>query len=273
MKKRIRKDGKERDENSQNVLAGIALPDFVLNNFSSKLGKEIIENNREPTDTEVKQLRENIASMFTAASVQLAESPAEQQEVMTYLARSRRHVEGKDGKVSQDKFLSAEEDLNKAIVIFRRKLRELKSIQQMVFIVIGTAIAYLLIVIVMGVAQNRNQDITILGIPILVLIWGCIGGIAAILFRHRSTIEEKWPFELRWLWVVIRPLLGMIMGGFMYLCVLSGLFIFGGPIRQGPAQQQLFWALAFVAGFSDKLWEFLVDRVLALYSSKEHESI
>jgi len=273
MKKTVNRKNHKRTENSQNILAGIALPDFVLNNFSSKLGKAIIEGDREPTNTEIVQLRKTVASMFEAASIQLAEFPTEQEEVMIYLTSTRRHLESKTGKISQDDFLSAEENLNKAIVIFDRKSREVKSVKRMVFVVIGSSLFYLALVAVMGVLQSRNLHLDILGIPTLILVWGCLGGIAAILFRHRSTIEKKWPFDLRWLWVVIRPLLGMIMGAFMYLCVLSGLLVFGAPANQGTAQQQLLWALAFVGGFSDKLWEFLVDTVLGPYSARENKKL
>jgi hypothetical protein len=81
-------------------------------------------------------------------------------------------------------------------------------------------------------------------------------------------MEKRWPFNLRWLWILVRPLLGMIMGGFMYLGVASGLLFFNASI-QGNPQKQILWVLAFVAGFSDRIWEILIKSTLGPYGESD----
>lgn len=263
---------KEKKANSNHPanLAGIVLPKFIFDSHTSTLGKLLIVADRGPTDREILALRKKIADATQNASVYLAEYSKEQAEASDYLGVSRRHLATNQGGDALNNFLKAEENLNRALVIIHRISKTTESIKRMIVIVIITAIVYLAIIALLAISSNLKSDFSLLGVPGLVLSWACLGGITAILFHRRSMMEKKWPFELRWFWIIIRPLLGMIMGAFMYLGVVSGLLLYGASSIQGKPQQQILWALAFVGGFSDRFWEMLISSVLGPHSDEKN---
>jgi len=256
----------ENIESSDDVqdLAGIALPDFVVKLASDSLSKSLIEDNRGPTQKEIIILRKRLARAFQETSLHLAESPKEQSEAMKFLETSNRFLSSKE-KISQGDILKSEENLIRALVIVDRKVKSSLAIKRMVFTVLASSAFYFVVIGVLQYIVFLNDDFKLLGTPGLILAWGCLGGVTTILFRHRSMMERKWPFDLRWLWIAVRPLLGMIMGSFIYQALVSGLLLFGASTIQETPQLQLLWAFAFVGGFSDRFWEILINSVLSPY--------
>lgn len=261
------------ESNNSGNPAGLALPDFVLE--ASSLSKSLIEDDRAPSEHETSLLRSRIAETFQRALIQLAEFPKQQEAVTKNLEASRRLLATNKTYVSLEKFLKAEENLNRALVIIDRNFTTTRSIKRMIFTVIVSSIFYLSIIGILAYLAFTQVEFNVLGVPGLVLAWGCLGGVTVILFRHRSMMEKKWPFDLRWLWIAVRPLLGMVMGAFVFLGVVSGLLLFGTSSTQGVPQIQILSALAFVAGFSDRFWEILISSALGPYSKEnisDHDS-
>jgi hypothetical protein len=257
-------------EESSN-LAGMALPDFVLKAAATSLSKSLIEDNRGPTQREITTLRKRLANAFQAVSLHLAEFPKEQAEAIKYLETANRNLSSKES-TSQNDIMKTEENLIRALVILDRKIKSTQSIKKMVLIVIASSTVYFTIIGVLQYLVFLDGNFNLLGTPGLILSWGCLGGVTATLFRHRSMMERKWPFDLRWLWIAVRPLLGMIMGAFIFQAIVSGLIIFGSSPMQSAPREQLLWALAFVGGFSDRVWEFLINSVLGPYSQESKSS-
>jgi hypothetical protein len=136
----------------------------------------------------------------------------------------------------------------------------------MVWIVLGVVVFYGIMLGALGIFVKNTS--LILNVPIPVIISGGIGGLSAVLLWHRSTMAKKWPFDFRWLWIVIRPLLGIIMGSFIYWAIISGILALGIPNGDNIRRPELFLVFSFVAGISDKLWEILIDRVLAPFGKQ-----
>ena len=160
----------------------------------------------------------------------------------------------------------------KAIIIRDRRLSG--AVRSIVWVVMFTIIAYAILILLLWLGTANSID-TILGVPPLIIMWGCIGGITAVIFRHRSTMEKRWPFDFRWLWIILRPLLGAIMGSFIYLAIVSGLLVFGlpNPSDSGASRPQLFWALAFIGGVSDRLWDILIEAALGPYGINQENKV
>lgn len=161
-------------------------------------------------------------------------------------------------------------------------LREQRELNAQVSWRLGSGLAvvvYTFLLIVFAVVLSRPIDESgaqldfaktlILGVPLAVIVWGAAGSLAAILYRfYTQTTRVRWEREFRWL--LARPLIGIIMGAAVYVALVAGLFAFGTvgtslePANQRP---ELFWLVAFLAGFSDKFYigiiNLLVDRVAA----------
>jgi hypothetical protein len=105
-------------------------------------------------------------------------------------------------------------------------------------------------------------------------MWGAMGSLGAILYRfYTERGRVRLDLELRWL--IARPIIGVIMGGLAYLAIVSGLALLNtGNVPNPstvtddklPQNLNVFWVLAFLAGFSDKFYvgfiKLLVGRTL-----------
>ena len=135
--------------------------------------------------------------------------------------------------------------------------------------------------IILGVAFNppeNPQTIVVepFGIPLTIVIWGAIGSVAAILYKFYKIAfrEESAGFarEIRWLFA--RPLIGVIMSGLAYLSIKTGFLLLGQPDGTSaiPDHIEVYWIVAFLAGFSDKLYLRIIDLLVARIGAKENEA-
>jgi len=139
-------------------------------------------------------------------------------------------------------------------------------------IVIAYIAAIVAIIVFAGQAWTSTTEVPIIGVPASVLLWAAIGSLAAILYRFYKRQRGRITKEIRWL--IARPVIGIVMGALSYLAIVSGLFIFGtatGTADPGAtiARPQLLWMLAFLGGFSDKVFEAVVNAVVSRLSGPE----
>lgn len=138
-------------------------------------------------------------------------------------------------------------------------------------IVIAYAAAIVAIIVFGGQAWTDTTEVPIIGVPVSILLWAAIGSLAAILYRFYTRQRGRVAKEIRWL--IARPIIGTVMGALSYLAVVSGLFIFGAAAGVDPdattARPQLLWMLAFLGGFSDKVFKTIVDAVVDKLSGSE----
>jgi hypothetical protein len=125
------------------------------------------------------------------------------------------------------------------------------------------AVAYELIVLVSiglvsALVWNRYYEIMFL--PVSILEWGFVGGAVAVLYRVAYPKDERAAPVRFAAWVVAKPIIGMVMGGLVYLLAVSGeLFLNGKTSIQNV---QFLNVLAFIGGFSDRLSVQLIDRLV-----------
>jgi hypothetical protein len=113
-------------------------------------------------------------------------------------------------------------------------------------------------------------------------MWGAAGSLAAILYRfYTEKGRVRFASEVRWL--IARPIIGIIMGAVVYIALVSGLVLVGGipstTINQTSSGSTLvgrievYWVLAFLAGFSDKFYIGIIDLLVEkTIKTKENET-
>jgi hypothetical protein len=103
------------------------------------------------------------------------------------------------------------------------------------------------------------KDYPILGIPLGVCIWSFIGSFAAMLTQFNKEPIHKFGDPLKW--VIIRPVLGVVMGSAIYLALFS-------LILTGKSQNALLPLLvAFFVGYSDTFTFNIMASIQNIISS------
>jgi len=160
--------------------------------------------------------------------------------------------------------------VNKLIITEEDELREQRNWR---FFAVAIMICYISMLGIVFIFTNfltlnqipPSQDITFFGVPILIVIWGAIGSLAAILYRF-YTAERRIHFDLEVRWLIARPIIGIIMGAMAYLALSSGLMLLSTQPEQVVIRQEVFWIVAFLAGFSDRFYmgtiNLLVDKTI-----------
>jgi hypothetical protein len=107
------------------------------------------------------------------------------------------------------------------------------------------------------------------GVPQSVILWGAAGSLAAILYRF-YTEQGQIRFATEFRWLIARPIIGIIMGGVVYIALNSGLVLLtssntvqSGAAASPPININSFWIVAFLAGFSDKFYLGVIDLLVA----------
>lgn len=128
------------------------------------------------------------------------------------------------------------------------------------WIVLGVAAFLLLLVALLGFTLRDfwtpDMSVPVVGLPISIIIWSFIGGVAAMLQAFVDSKKTK-PISINYEWLLWRPIVGMIMGCVVYLAISAGLVVLGSDdiSNLSNARNQFFlWALAFMGGFSDKIY-------------------
>lgn len=117
------------------------------------------------------------------------------------------------------------------------------------FFAIGLFILYK-----MGVTWNDIRGYPLLGIPLGVALWSFIGSFAAMLqqFYQKPIYEFGNPLK----WIIIRPVLGVLMGSAIYLAFSNG---FGINVNVGNGG--LSYMVAFFVGLSDSFSIEIINRI------------
>ena len=185
--------------------------------------------------------------------------------------------------------LMSGEDLDKA----EQQIRHLRTVKERFeqnitnakiyenLTVITTAIYAIALVIIVAVYGLLNLTfIPGFNIPYSIIIWGAAGSIAAILYQlykgdSKSDLET---LTMKKRWLVARPAIGIIMSGVVYLAVFAGLDVLGSVPEMDAAyvndvhMMAPFWVIAFLAGFTDRFYESIINSLLSRYSAAPDES-
>jgi hypothetical protein len=119
-------------------------------------------------------------------------------------------------------------------------------------------------------ASQSNRPTPIFSLPLSVVMWAATGSLAAILYRfYTEQSRIRLAAEVRWL--IARPIIGIIMGAIVYFTVVSGLILLGAspgaaerasndPMPVG--RMEVYWIIAFLAGFSDKFYLGIINLLV-----------
>jgi hypothetical protein len=154
---------------------------------------------------------------------------------------------------------------------------ERKQSRNWKFLSIGIAVTYLILILV--AIPIYDKAINIFGVPFEIVIWSALGSFAAILHRfYKSPTRINFETEFRWL--IARPIIGIVMGALAYLALISGALIFNvtsattsGVDIEKLGEQWQYWIIAFLAGFSDKFYEKVIEWLTSKFSPEGEDDV
>ena len=168
--------------------------------------------------------------------------------------------------------------LNEIILLEKKEKWEQRVWEYIaVFIMLVYVVGLVTAVSLMDAARS-NEPTPIFGIPLSIIMWGAAGSLAAILYRfYTEKGRIKLAREVRWL--IARPIIGIIMGAVVYLALISGLILVGASPNTantmtvaGPVGRlEVYWVVAFLAGFSDKFYIGIIELLVAKTVNKRDE--
>jgi hypothetical protein len=145
------------------------------------------------------------------------------------------------------------------------RAKQLRSLLLAIGIFIALPIALIvggLVVLIYSLGGEAGLDVKIpvLGVPYSILFWSALGSVASML-HFVNTYRER-HFLVGWRmfrWAFTRPLTGILMGMLVYLVAYAGLLI---AAQAQPSNYGFLSALAFVAGFSDRVQQAVIRLVV-----------
>ena len=93
------------------------------------------------------------------------------------------------------------------------------------------------------------------------MIWGGIGGVLGALYSLYWHVTEKQDFDRQFnMWYVVQPVMGGMLGAFIYLIVLSGML----AMNTGTTTASIWFpsAIACLSGFRQKFIFELLDKLM-----------
>jgi hypothetical protein len=141
--------------------------------------------------------------------------------------------------------------------------------------VLGVSVVLLLAVALLGFLLRDlwtpSMSLPVIGLPISVIVWSFVGGVAAMLQVFVGTRKEG-ANKVSYEWLLWRPVIGTIMGSVIYLAIAAGLVVLGQDDLASLANTRnpyLLWALAFLGGFSDRFTILVFDNIVRIYTKRD----
>ena len=124
-----------------------------------------------------------------------------------------------------------------------------------------------------GATQPSDGLITAVGFW-STIAWGGIGGVMGALFTLWTHISERQDFERQHtMWYIVQPILGIILGGVIFLILYTGLLsLQGGDVAAqslATTPQLLPALMAFIAGFRPQFLFDLLTKIIKVINPSE----
>ncbi|MCX8023569.1 MAG: hypothetical protein N3A60_00030 [Thermanaerothrix sp.] len=100
------------------------------------------------------------------------------------------------------------------------------------------------------------------------LIWGGLGGVVGALYALWKHIAKEQDFDPQYaLWYLTNPVLGVMLGGFIFLVIQAGFFSLTAGIEPGLNIRSAFviYVLAWISGFKQNVVYEIVRRILDVF--------
>ena len=105
------------------------------------------------------------------------------------------------------------------------------------------------------------------------MIWGGIGGIVGALYTLWWHISREQDFDRNYLmWYMVQPLMGLVLGGIIFLIMAGGFLIINVNLTDDTAStgaRLLPYLAAVLAGFRQNFIYEQFDRLIALFTPAE----
>ncbi len=102
---------------------------------------------------------------------------------------------------------------------------------------------------------------------VFTLLWGGLGGVVGALVALRTHVARDQDFDRQWsIWYVTNPMMGVVMGAFVFLIVRAGLFALLPNSETQIQSTWLVYAFAWLAGFQQNVAFDLVERVVKVFA-------
>ncbi|MGB9798524.1 MAG: hypothetical protein ACPLUL_00305 [Thermanaerothrix sp.] len=100
------------------------------------------------------------------------------------------------------------------------------------------------------------------------LIWGGLGGVVGALYALWKHIAKEQDFDPQYaLWYLTNPVLGVMLGGFIFLVIQAGFFSLTAGVEPGLNIRSAFviYVLAWISGFKQNVVYEIVRRILDVF--------
>lgn len=102
--------------------------------------------------------------------------------------------------------------------------------------------------------------------------FGALGGVTVAIFGLYSHVQAR-DFDRAYeLWYHCKPVMGAITGWFVFFVYYLGILAVQGPGDQVLSRPELPYAIAFLAGFSERFTIRIIDKVMQIVTSWDKEA-
>ncbi len=106
-------------------------------------------------------------------------------------------------------------------------------------------------------------------------MWGGIGGAVGALYSLWWHVADRQDFDRQYLmWYIVQPIMGMVLGGIIYLAIAAGFLVLQATPAVGPTNIGSWLMpslLACLAGFRQNFVYEVLDRIMAAFMPKKDE--
>lgn len=106
------------------------------------------------------------------------------------------------------------------------------------------------------------------------LVWGGLGGVVGALYALWKHIADKQDFDKQYsVWYITNPILGISLGGFVFLVIRAGFFsLTAGTAGDETIQSAaVIYVLAWISGFKQNVVYEIVRRILDVFRVENTE--
>ena len=174
----------------------------------------------------------------------------------------------REGKVleAEELFISTKAKLDRAVVSVQAEPLAMR--------LLALELVYLLLVLSIGYVTRRWPDHPVwagfVGLHFAAAWFGGLGGVAVALYGIYSHVQAR-DFDPKYrLWYVCKPIMGSVFGWFVFLVYYVGLVSVQGASID-VRTPEVPYAIAFLAGFSERFTIRIIDRVMEIVTTWEEK--
>lgn len=192
--------------------------------------------------------------------------------LITQLVQARSHLQNGIGEFDKAAGLAAEVEYR---LVFIQKVRASSrkiGIPLLIYEVVwvGALLFLLYWINFVGLQSAAVNETNVFDIQIILnsLIWGGFGGVVGALYALWKHIAKEQDFDAQYaLWYVTNPILGLALGGFVYLLIQAGFLSLTAGASNGETinSAAVIYVFAWICGFKQNVIYEIVRRILDVF--------